>query len=314
MNLFQKRLLVFSLAVLFAFGLIWLKLFKLQVLEAPHYVKLSQDTSLRDRRLPALRGKILDRDGLILAENRPAWTLILELAELRQADQTLKSLSHLLNQPEELLEEKFKIKLKIRNHIYNERILLMDSLSYEELAKILARYSLMQSSEDPLWDLRGIHWELRPTRYYPYGQSLGHWLGYLRTISNEDLEAWNQEEPGRFSQQDQTGRKGLERTFEGLLRGYDGFERSLVDAHGREVDLGDLDLGDWLKREEPKSGQDLQLTLDLKLSQVAYSALEGKVGAVVAIDPRDGSILTMITRPSIDPVGMSRPISYARYA
>jgi penicillin-binding protein 2 len=141
------------------------------------------------------------------------------------------------------------------------------------------------------------------------GEVFGHLLGYVREAGAEAIKEWEEKEPGRVGPGDKVGIKGVEKTFDDRLRGRDGFRPRLVDARGHAVDFKALGL-EALAQDVPATpGQDLRLTVDADLNEVAYQAFGDKVGALVALDPKNGEVLAWVSKPSYAPDLLSKKIS-----
>ena len=227
--------------------------------------------------LLAPRGKILDRDGRVIVDNQPAF-----LVQLTQ--ENLK-LEHLAPIAEGLHLDLDELKATVKRYAAGKRyspIPIKRDLTPAEL-------TFIDSHRDP-----GTFPELEmvqePRRLYPQDGLAAHVIGYVGEVSEAQL---NTSEFANYSQGDLVGKSGLEEQYNSILKGVDGQRRVVVDVAGREHEV--------LESIEATPGQNLQLTIDLDLQAVAELALEGKKGAVVALDPRDGSVLAMVSRPAFDP-------------
>ena len=252
-------------------------MWRLQVLGADSYRQLAEANRNRKDPVRAPRGKIFDREGRILVDNYPsvACYLLREQAKDVQAD--VPMIARGLNLPVEQLEttlRRYQITPKY------ESILLKQDITQDEQAFIEAH-----RNELPELETRDDQ-----RRLYPGGGFAAHLIGYVGEVSEEDLNSSKYDfyEPG-----DVVGKSGVEETYDSLLRGTDGSRDVIVDSHGREVDLAAQQLA--------IPGKDLRLTIDLDLQRVAEQAMEGKNGALVAMDPHTGEILAMVSRPAFDP-------------
>lgn len=298
MEIYRKRLLGFSLLILIFVGAFVFRLLDLQILNGDKFRQLSQANSLRQNRVPAPRGRLLDRRGRLLAENRLSFTLTLNPSQIHDPHRSIHTLAYLLNWKEEQVAE---VLGNIKQLSGFTPIVVKEDLSPEEAARIRGRISLVATKEPKAFDLNGINLELRYARVYLGGEALGHLLGYLREAGEKELRQWEKREPGRVGPGDQVGVVGVEKSFDGLLRGYDGFQRSFVDALGHEVEVSDLGL-EALTRDIPsRKGEDLQLTVDADLSRRAYEAFGDGVGALVALNPQNGEVLALVSKPSYRP-------------
>jgi penicillin-binding protein 2 len=270
--------------------------FWLQVLQHERYLELSQGNRARIEPLPPNRGLILDRAGRVIAENTPAYQLELVRDQALDLDLTLARLGRF-----GLLEA---------DDIDRVRQLVLSRRSFEAVPILLqlddveiARYAVHRH------ELPGVLLATRMARHYPYGPVAAHALGYVGTISEDDLE---RVDPERYFGTGVIGKTGVERAYEDELLGVSGHREVLVNAEGRPVkELSGADL--QLRNLEPKAGRELRLTIDIELQRVAEEAMAGRRGAVVAIDPSNGDVLVFASLPSFDPNGFARGISRSDY-
>lgn len=271
------RIAVFQYASVGVFLLLISGFWVLQIRDHEANSTLAERNRIKTVPLLAPRGKILDRDGRVIVDNQPAF-----VAQITQ--ENLK-LEHLPAIAEGLHLDLDDLKLTVRRYQAGHRyspIPVKRDLTPAEL-------TFIDSHKDP-----GTFPELEvvqePRRLYPQDGLAAHVIGYVGEVSESEL---NSSEFADYSQGDLVGKSGLERQYNEVLKGVDGQRRVVVDVAGREHEV--------LESEEATPGQNLQLTLDLDLQAVAELALEGKKGAVVALDPRDGSVLAMVSRPAFDP-------------
>src|ERR1017187_2321283 len=253
-------------------------MWRLQVLGADSYRQLAEANRNRKDPVRAPRGKIFDREGRILVDNYPSVScyLLREQAKDVQADVPL--IARGLNIPVEQVEatlRRYQITPKY------ESILLKQDITQDEQAFIEAH-----RNELPELETRDDQ-----RRLYPRDGFAAHLIGYVGEVSEEDLNSSKYDfyEPG-----DVVGKSGVEQTYDSLLRGVDGSRDVIVDSRGREV-------GEPVRQQLAIPGKDLRLTIDLDLQRVAEQAMEGKNGALVAMDPHTGEILAMVSRPAFDP-------------
>lgn len=308
MEAYRKRLLGFALLILAFFGLALYRLVDLQLLQGEKYLRFSQINTIRELPIPAPRGKILDREGRVLADNRPSFTLRLNPSQVKNAQRAQRTLAYLLELPLEAVQE--RLTAKKANSLLAPAIVAKD-LSRDEVAKIRARMTRVHTGMEPDLDLNGVELVVHFERVYPYREKVGHVLGYVREVSDKELKDWEAREPGRVRPGDDVGVSGVEKAFDLELRGYDGYRQTLVDATGREADAGDLDLKAMLRDQPAIAGNTLQLTLDARLMEVAAEAFGDEVGALVAMDPRDGAILAWVSHPSYNPEHLTGTIPKA---
>ena len=252
-------------------------MWRLQVLGADSYRQLAEANRIRKDPVRAPRGKIFDREGRILVDNYPSVSCFLLREQAKDVQADVPLIARGLNLPVEQVEatlRRYQITPKY------ESILLKQDITQDEQAFIEAH-----RNELPELETRDDQ-----RRLYPKDGFAAHLIGYVGEVSEEDLNSSKYDfyEPG-----DVVGKSGVEETYDSLLRGVDGSRDVAVDSHGREV----RQLGQQLAI----PGKDLRLTIDLDLQRVAEQAMEGKNGALVAMDPHTGEILAMVSRPAFDP-------------
>jgi penicillin-binding protein 2 len=293
-----RRERIFTWVVAGVFALLILRLFSMQVMEGAKYRELSEENRIRVEALTAPRGEIRDRHGRLLADNIPSFTVTVdpfdEAYTTRPSllDSTLVRLGAILDVDPEELRQKVKEE-RPRSFV---PIRLKRNVDMKSVAYVSEHAAL----------LPGVDVESEPLRRYPLGAMGSHLLGYVGEVSDKDLEDGKHPD---YLRGDLIGRDGLESRYEGLLRGVDGKRFVEVNALGRKAEL----LGD--KRPIlPKRGTDLTLTIDLELQRAAEEAFEpGERGAVVAIDPRNGEVLALASRPNYDPNEFSTGITFKRW-
>lgn len=294
----QRRERTLTFAVIGIFALVVLRLFVLQVLEGARYRELSEGNRIRVEVLTAPRGEIRDRKGRLLADCVPSFTVTLDLfdkAYTRDAarlDTTLAALGPILGVDPALLREKIQRERKVS--------FLPIRLKRNVDIKSVAFVSEHRDQ------LPGVQVESEPLRRYPLGLMASHLLGYVGEISDKELA---DPQHADYLSGDLIGRMGIERKYEKLLRGQDGKRFVEVNAMGRK--------GEFLGEKHPilpRRGLDLELTIDLDVQRAAEEAFEqGARGAVVAIDPRNGEVLALASKPNYDPNEFSMGISRERW-
>ncbi|HEU4724757.1 MAG TPA: penicillin-binding protein 2 [Candidatus Eisenbacteria bacterium] len=292
----RERILAWAVSLIFA-ALI-LRLFTMQVLQGTKYRELSEENRIRVEVLTAPRGEIRDRKGRLLADNIPSFTVTLDPFDPvyqdhpALLDSTIVRLGAILG--EDAAEIREKVKRERRRSFVPIR--LKRNVDMKSVAVVSEHEAV----------LPGVDVESEPLRRYPLGPMGSHLLGYVGEISDKELDDPKYSE---YLRGDLIGRMGIERQWESILRGVDGKRFVEVNALGRKAEL----LGD--KRPIlPKRGTDLTLTIDLDLQRAAELAFEpGARGAVVAIDPRNGDVLALASRPNYDPNEMATGISFKRW-
>lgn len=295
-RIFLQRSAVAAFIVLGLILLLAGRAFWLQVLRHDHYAELSQGNRAHIEPLPPNRGIIYDRAGRVIAENTPAYQLELVREQADELDTTLAQLaSYGLLEQDDLG--------RVRRLVLSRRSFETVPIRLQLDDELVARYAVHRH------ELPGVSLETRMARHYPYGPIGAHALGYVGTISEDDLTRLDKE---RYFGTGVVGKTGVERAYEDELLGSSGYREVLVNAEGRSVDLADSKTS-LLQSRQPQAGRDLRLALDIELQRVAEEAMAGRRGAVVAIDPSNGDVLVLASLPSFDPNGFARGISRRDY-
>jgi penicillin-binding protein 2 len=270
------------------------RLVQLQVFDYEHFAERSQGNRVRIEAVAPIRGLIYDRKGRVLAENLPAYQLELIPEQVADIDDTLRRLAAFdlidtndIDRFKELSRSgpRFKpVPLKLR-------------LTDEEIAVFA-----VQRPRFP-----GVDFRPRLLRHYPDGNAVAHAVGYVGALSTADL---NRLDSSRYAGTGHAGKTGVENSFEMDLHGDAGYRHIITNARGRQVPADSRNLADTLPANEtPDPGANVYLSIDLDLQLIASKALEGRRGAVVAVDPWSGEILALVSAPSFDPnmfaVGMT---------
>jgi penicillin-binding protein 2 len=284
-QLVQQRMNLFRFPVLLIFLILVARLWQLQIIHGSEYAMKAERNRIRTIELVAPRGTISDRYGRPLVENRPSFDVLLYRESMKDQSSTIRFLKEKLGISAEEVEMRFR---RSKKTAFYRPIIIKEDASMEEISIIEAHKG----------DHPEIQLGLEPRRLYSYGTLASHLLGYVGEVSEEELDKdlFPSAKPGSL-----VGQSGVERTYNQFLVGKDGERQVLVDSMGREVGL--------LSETESVIGSEVQLTLDLDLQAVAEKALENKVGAIVAMDPRNGEILVMASSPSFDPNAFSARIS-----
>ncbi|MEN8184481.1 MAG: penicillin-binding protein 2, partial [Myxococcota bacterium] len=281
----QGRLIWLAVGVVLAFGLFFGRLFQLQVLERESLSRRSDRNAVRHVPLEPPRGRIVDREGRVLATTRPAFGLQVMPSDVAEPERIFAALAELVGEPSEVLTERFGTP---RGRARFQPVELTDDLSFDQLARV----------ESHLYALPGVNTEVQPRRHYLEGPLAAHLLGTIGEVSSRQLES------DRFTgyrSGDVVGQTGLEGEYEIHLRGRPGARNVVVDVAGRAI-------GEPLEERLALPGGTLVLTLDLDLQRAAEEAFdelaqEGvpRIGAVVALDPRSGEVFALVSRPTYDP-------------
>ena len=278
-----------TLMVLVMVGLLY-RYFSLQVIQNEEFRAQSDRNRIAVRTVAPTRGVIVDRSGNLLAVNQPSFTLAITPERAEDLDNVLITLSDLLGLTETDIEL-FKEARKRRRPL--SPVPLKYRLNDEELAVIAVNKHV----------LSGVSVLSELTRHYPEGDLLGHALGYVGRIGIDDVDESEKEAYRGISH---IGKVGLEAYYEDVLRGGLGVSRVETNARGVELDVID--------RIEPVPGAELTLHLDIELQRVAAAAMGDMRGAVVALDPRTGGVLSAVSSPRYDPNKFVNGISFSDYA
>ena len=275
--IFNRRLLI----AMFVAGLLLLlligRLMYLQILHQEHYVTLSENNRVNILPIPPTRGLIYDRNGIVLAQNLPSFSLRLVPEHVPNLQHTLTELQQLVAISEEDLERFHKDRKQKRRF---EGIPLRFRLNDEEVARISVNQYRLPGVE--------IHAEL--ARHYPLGKLASHAVGYVGRINEQELQELD---ASNYAATSHVGKVGVERAYENLLHGQVGYQQVETNAQGRILRV--------LERTLPTPGKNLILNLDVQLQRVAEEALSEHTGALVALDPRNGAVLALVSTPTYDP-------------
>jgi len=295
-RLFDRRAIAAAIVMVLAIAAVILRLVWLQVLKYEYFVDLSQGNRIKIEPIPPNRGLILDRNGVPMATNAPSYQLELRREQVPDLDATLASLAAI-----GLLEvdDIPALKKDIRSRRIFDAVPIRLQLNEEELARFAARRH----------DFPGVDIRPRLTRYYPLGESSVHATGYVGAISEEDKKTLNIDD---YAGTNLTGKSGVEKAYERELHGTAGLQQLLVNAQGRSVERIGRSPVD-LVRKEPIAGNDLYLTIDQRVQQIAEEALRGQRASAVAIDPANGDIIAFVSTPAFDPNLFARGLSRAEY-
>ncbi len=290
-RLIRQRLIVTAVFVLLLTGVLVARMYFLQVVQYEHHSTLAENNRIHVQSLPPTRGLIYDRNGVVLADNRPSFSLTLTRERAGDWRQVLADIIEVLELDEEELESFTKRVQQGRRPF--EPVPVLFELSEEQIARIAVNQ----------YRLPGVEVEAQMVRHYPFREQFAHTVGYVGRINEDDLKRLD---PVEYSGTHHTGKLGVERFYEDQLHGKVGYEEVETNARGRVLRV--------LRRDEPQSGQDVYLALDIELQQAAKTALAGRRGAIVALDPNTGEVLAMVSEPSYDPNPFVTGIGFKAYA
>lgn len=288
-QIFSQRILVAAVIMLFLLILLLSRLVYLQISNQQHYSTLSEKNRVSIRPIPPTRGLIFDRNGVLLAQNLPSFTLEIVPEHVDDLNKTLETLSQLISISEEDLKGFHKNRLKKRRF---EGIPLRFRLNDDEVAKISVQEN----------NLPGVIIKAQLSRHYPQGNLAAHAVGYVSRINETELRSLN---ASNYSATTHIGKVGIELNYETLLHGKVGFQHVETNAQGRVLRV--------LDRTLPVSGKNLYLNMDSKVQAITEQSLAENNGALVAIDPRNGAVLAMASMPVYDPNLFVHGISNENY-
>ena len=292
----QRSLIAGVLMVVLTFVLLG-RLYLLQVVRHDYYADLSQGNRVRSEPIPASRGLILDRNGTVMVDNEPAYQLELTREQVPDLNNTLKRLAALgLIDADDLDETRHMIIARRSFDTVPVRLRLTD----EEVGRFAVHR----------FEFPGVDLATRQTRHYPYKELGVHALGYVGAISEADLEHIDR---AAYEGTALIGKLGVEASYEKPLHGTNGHREILVNAQGRSVQRQGAYAPD-LPATAPTAGADIMLSIDLPTQQAAEAALGDRRGAVVAIDPTNGDVLALVSKPGFDPSVFARGIRRNEYA
>jgi penicillin-binding protein 2 len=289
------RLLLLWLAMLGLFGALVFRLWNLQVAQGGEYQRRLAKQSLRSVRIPGVRGRILDRNGERLADNRPSYCVSLYLEELRRpgsVQRTVENVMDRLDRLAEVMDRPRQLRPEdVRLHLNRRTPLPL--VAWRDLDETAVARFMERAAEFP-----GAALTVEPVRVYPNGKLACHVLGYVGRAEAATLPegGGSGEEPEKFHYYlpEMAGKSGVEKRLDGVLRANAGGKLEIqVDVAGFKFDE--------VSRRAPGKGSDVMLGVDERVQQAAEEALQGARGAVAVIDPRNGDVLALASSPGYDP-------------
>ncbi|PTQ90398.1 penicillin-binding protein 2 [Agitococcus lubricus] len=276
-RIFKHRVIIAGLIVSLAFMGLIVRYGYLQIFEYTTYSTLAESNRVKLQAIAPPRGYIYDRNGILLADNRPVFTAVINRQEIKDIEDTLTRIRPIFQLTDEDIL-RFRQRLKAA-HRY-ESIALKLNLNEADIARFA----------EVRFQFTGVDIEAKLARYYPYGELFAHVLGYVGRISEKEANTIDER---IYAGTDLIGKTGLEKYYEDLLQGRPGYQHIEANAHGQILRL--------LDRTPPTRGHDLTLHLDYGLQKLIHEQLAGRRGAVVAIEPSTGGILAFVSNPSFDP-------------
>ncbi|MCR9301188.1 penicillin-binding protein 2 [Vibrio fluvialis] len=293
-RLFRNRAVVSFLGIVLMMGILVANLYNIQVNQYQDYKTRSNDNRIKVVPIAPNRGLIYDRNGVLLAENRPVFSLEIIPEKVKNMDETIARLQQILTITPEQIAAFEKERRQTRR--FNS-VPLLTQLTEEEVAK----FSVQQ------YKYPGVSVSANLKRYYPYGEVLTHVIGYVSRINDRDIERLVREgKEANYQATRDIGKLGIERYYEDLLHGEAGYQEVEVNSRGRVIRT--------LKYVPPTPGKDIVLNLDIKLQLYVHSLFNGRRGSAVVLDPKDNGVLAMVSSPSYDPNAFVHGISGKEYS
>jgi len=296
----RRRVRWLAVVMIAAFALLVGRLWQLQVMRGDSYFERTVSNIVKERYLPSVRGKILDKKGVALADNRPAFNIYATPKEL--TSQTKGELERMLG-----LSDDEIAKIDERLALGKKRDPKSPILILEDQGR--DRAALVEQARSRL---PGVEVHHEPYRYYPQGELAAHLIGYMTQMTAEEADRLTAQ---GYDTSDLVGRYGLESAWENYLRGKRGVERYAVDARGQRLDAklaAGLIHGDLVV--EPVPGANLVLTLDSDLQKLAEKAVSRvAAAAVVVVEVKTGRVRAIVSKPSFDPNVMTGHLTHAEY-
>lgn len=290
-RLFRSRAIFMTIFIFILLCVLGSRIAFLQIVEHQKYQDLSENNRIQLRPIPPTRGLIFDRNGVLLAENIPSYSLTLVKERVKDIDETLAYLRTLIPITDRD-EEQFRKRLKYSRRPY-EPVVVKYKLDEKEIAEVMVNR----------FYLPGIDVEARLVRHYPESDTSVHALGYVGRINEKEAQRVDKKQ---YSATKHIGKLGIEKRYEDELHGQVGYQKVETNARGRILRV--------IEQVDPIPGKDLVLHLDQRLQTAAAKAMKGYRGAVVAIDVATGGILTQYSNPSYDPNSFVTGISHAEYS
>jgi penicillin-binding protein 2 len=274
----KKNKLIFSLFVYLLFLILICKFFNLQIICNKIYLSRSEQNRIREVIVEPARGLIYDRNGYLMVDNRPSFSVSVIPYEVGKSKTVIPFFINNNFLKPEVIENKIK-----KAGLRFDPIKLISQIDFEGISIF----------EENKLDLPGVLYQSEPKRYYPEGLRASHILGYIGEINEKEIE---QSGKDYYKSGDIIGKEGLEKEYEGVLRGRKGYKYVQVDALGREIECN------IPKREDvpPIQGENLYLTIDYSLQKYSEELLEGQNGSIVILNARNGEVLTLISKPDYD--------------
>ncbi|MBE4262544.1 penicillin-binding protein 2 [Vibrio parahaemolyticus] len=292
-RLFASRAIVLFFGIVILMGLLVANMYNIQVNQFQDYQTRSNDNRIKVVPIAPNRGLIYDRNGVLLAENRPVFNLELTPEKIKDIDATIQELQTILEITPEQIERFHRERKRTRRF---KSVPLLTQLNEKQVAV----FSVNQ------YRFPGVEISATLKRYYPYGEVLTHVIGYVSRINDRDMQRLIREEKdANYQATRDIGKLGIEKYYEDLLHGTAGYQEVEVNSRGRVIRT--------LKYVPPVPGKDIVLNLDINLQLYVHQLLDGRRGSAIVLDPRDNGVLAMVSSPSYDPNAFVHGISGKAY-
>ncbi|HCM0806755.1 penicillin-binding protein 2 [Vibrio parahaemolyticus] len=292
-RLFASRAIVAFFGIVILMGLLVANMYNMQVNQFQDYQTRSNDNRIKVVPIAPNRGLIYDRNGVLLAENRPVFNLELTPEKIKDIDATIQELQTILEITPEQIERFHRERKRTRRF---KSVPLLTQLNEKQVAV----FSVNQ------YRFPGVEISATLKRYYPYGEVLTHVIGYVSRINDRDMQRLIREEKdANYQATRDIGKLGIEKYYEDLLHGTAGYQEVEVNSRGRVIRT--------LKYVPPVPGKDIVLNLDINLQLYVHQLLDGRRGSAIVLDPRDNGVLAMVSSPSYDPNAFVHGISGKAY-
>ncbi|KOO02176.1 penicillin-binding protein 2 [Vibrio nereis] len=293
-RLFKNRAIVAFIGIVAMMGILVTNLYNIQINQYQDYKTRSNDNRIKVVPLAPNRGLIYDRNGVLLAENRPVFSLDVTPEKIDDMDETIARLQEILTIEPEKIERFHKERKQTRRF---KSVPLLSQLTQEQVAK----FSVNQHK------FPGVSVNASLKRHYPYSEVLTHVIGYVSRINDRDVQRLiRQEKYSNYQATRDIGKLGIERYYEDMLHGTAGYQEVEVNSRGRIIRT--------LKYVPPIPGQDIVLNLDINLQLYVHQLLDDRRGSAVVLDPKDNGVLAMVSSPSYDPNPFVHGISGKAYS
>lgn len=290
-RIFTFRAILAMLLIIVMASVLVVRVYYLQVVDYEHYTTLSDKNRMQLQSVAPTRGLIYDRNGILLADNQPVFSVSIVKERVEDLEKTIAKIGSIIELSDEQIK-RFDKRLNNRRKPY-EPVPLKSKLSEREIARLSVNRHL----------LPGVEVEAELVRNYPYGELMAHMLGYVGRINIKELK---RVDAANYSATNYIGKLGVEKFYEDVLHGKVGHQTVETNARGRVLRV--------LDQVPPLPGRDITLSIDVRLQQVAVDAMGGRRGAVVAINPETGGILALVSTPSFDPNLFVTGIDHKSYA